>query len=469
MRQFLKSNSSGDNNSNSKIISNQDILHRLTPFHAEFLQCCILASQYHYAQSFLRAHSVQNTILDFTYLRLDSAMYLRYHYYAGLIHIGCEDYESALSAFHLCLTIPCQSVSAVSVAARKKSLLVTCLLLGVDELDGNCSGGKLQKTSIENKVLGLPGGASQAMTRYMASSTHRVGGGGGSRFEAAFAAASSSSAAGGGVSSSDPERTLVDVGAETSERGSERDRSSHNSRKQQRQNAPMVTIGDESPPEPKPRNNYQQLGRYHDLISTYISGNANHYATLLTEMAALLSADGNWGLAKRLEGRLAYRAIRQVASVYSVVEVGVLEKKMQEVCSNLGMMAVGELGTRALEDVLMGMVANDWDDALVADPFIATVDQSTGTVSFQDCDFTNNDNVLSDELWMEYDLSKRMESCISLAERVRDLDITLTTSTKYQQQMMKDKMSFGESSMKQDQQGVADIGRMDVAVGGWMR
>jgi hypothetical protein len=30
-------------------------------------------------------------------------------------------------------------------------------------------------------------------------------------------------------------------------------------------------------------------------------------------------------------------------------------------------------------------------------------------------------------------------------------------------------MSFGESSMKQDQQGVADIGRMDVAVGGWMR
>ena len=213
--------------------------------------------------------------------------------------------------------------------------------------------------------------------------------------------------------------------------------------------------------------NYLQLGRYHDLVSTYISGNSSHYATLLAEMSTLLHEDGNWGLARRLEGRLAYRAVRQVASVYSVVGIDSLEMKMQDLCSNLGSTG-DEMRARAVEDALMGMSACDWDDPLVADPFVAKIDQLTGMVSFQDVDECgdefNDDLDDLDEKWLEYDLSKRLDSCITLAERVRDLDIGLTTSQRYQLQTSKETMMRGDSSMRQGQ-GVADIGHGPMDIG----
>merc|ERR1719253_473719 len=115
------------------------VLHALTPFHAEFLQIALLAGQYRYASSFLARHSLPSrTTLQFPHLRLDASSYLRAHYYAGLVRVGCEEWDTALDSFHLCLTVPCSTVpSAVCVAARKKSLLVRCLLLEGEELDGN--------------------------------------------------------------------------------------------------------------------------------------------------------------------------------------------------------------------------------------------------------------------------------------------------------------------------------------------
>jgi hypothetical protein len=59
------------------------------------------------------------------------------------------------------------------------------------------------------------------------------------------------------------------------------------------------------------------LGGYHDLVPACIKGNASHYAKLLTEMMDLLQSDGNWELAKTLEGPLmVYHTIRRVALVY---------------------------------------------------------------------------------------------------------------------------------------------------------
>ena len=128
----------------------------------------------------------------------------------------------ALDSFHLCLTVPCSTVpSAVCVAARKKSLLVRCLLLESEELDGNAGrpssssggvnadvqrmggvgggsgikgGGASMRSSLENMVLDLPGAASAAVVKYMSVATNRVGGGGRER------------AAAGSQSSSAPER-----------------------------------------------------------------------------------------------------------------------------------------------------------------------------------------------------------------------------------------------------------------------
>ena len=194
--------------------------------------------------------------------------------------------------------------------------------------------------------------------------------------------------------------------------------------------------------------NYYQLGRYHDLVSTYISGNASHYATLLTKMSDLLYADYNWGMAKRLDGRLVYRSVRRVANVYSVVDCDILKKRLQEECSDIGFLdgEGGEGGRRKVEDALMGMVACDWDDMLVQDPFFAKVNQLTNIVSFQPNDndtSTNSDNDGGEEKWMEHDLTQRSSSCIALAERIRDLDVNLTTLPKYQ--LTSEFYTFGRS------------------------
>ena len=460
------------NKGGSNGIASGGVLRALTPFHADFLQVSLLAGQYRYASSFLAVNPTSHTSLDFPYLRLDPTTYLRTHYYAGLVHVGCNNWNSALDSFHICLTMPCGSnVSAIAVAARKKSLLVQCILLESEELDDNNAGsaksgydaqargggigsGKSAKSALETKVLELPGAASAAVSKYMAASSNRVDRG-----------------------SSAPEKT--NAGTETSEQPSGRERSTSGRRRMRSANSNAssdAAAGGDSTAEqersngrPSPKT-YSHLGSYHDLISTYISGNASHYAKLLSEMNELLHVDGNWGLAHQLMGRLAYRAVREVASIYSVAGLEMVEGKMAEVCSELASSSGGggEVGKRGVEDVLMGMMSCDAKDALLVDPFVAKIDHSTGMVSFLD---HGDDDESSDEEWMEADLSNRLQSCIALAERVRDLDIGLTTSPKYQQYALKQMMMKGDSnraSAAMKGTSVADIGHgsgpMDVGV-----
>ena len=307
---------------------------------------------------------------------------------------------------------------------------------------------------MEGRVLGLPG-ASAAVVKFMSASSNRVGG-------------TESAASGGAASSSSaPERT---AGSETSERSSRRRTRGANPDHRASPSLPGVGAGgrgerwgrpaDASPSTTTTSKVDSHLGGYHDLVSAYIKGNASHYARLLTEMTDLLHSDGNWELAKRLEGRLlVYRTIRRVASVYSVVGMDVLEGKMQEV-------GAGEVGMRGIEDLLMGMAGHDAGDPLLADPFVARADQSTGMVSFLD-DVDDDESVEDHGERLDADLSDRLRSCIALAERVRDLDIALTTSPKYQQHAMKEMMMKGDRFANTKPQGssVADIGHGPMDIG----
>lgn len=451
--------------------SKAGVLHSLTPFHSEFLQVALLAGQYRYASAFLASHPMSQTTLDFPYLRIDPSSYLRTHYYAGLVHVGCNNWNAALDSFHLCLTMPCSSVNAVAVAARKKSLLVQCLLLESEELDGNNtdktktnvqergSGGNSPKSALESKVLNLPGAASAAVCKYMTASSSHVGSGTSRRCSETGSSAPEMA----GAETSEQQSSAAGGGGGRGERSSRRRMRPANSNASSSDAAGGERERDGA--DDSKAKKYSNLGSYHDLVSTYISGNASHYAKLLTEMVDLLHSDGNWGLAKQLEGRLlAYRLIRKVASVYSVVGVNALEKKMQEAGST------GEVGKHGIEDLLMGMAACDAKDPLLVDPFIARIDHPTGSVSFLDHDDGESDDECDEEEWMDADLSNRLQSCVALAERVRDLDIILSTSPKYQQYSQKEKMMKGDRGASSMHQGasVADIANpMDIGGDNW--
>ena len=365
----------------------------------------------------------------------------------------CEDWQSALSSFHLCLTVPfigssLSAIGPISIAARKKQLLVRCLLLEAEEMDGpsdggpqerKASGGKSKKAMLENTVLKMPGAASQTMSRYMSNPSKRV----------------ENNERVGKLStpSSIPER----AGEQGSERGEERAEDFHYMKRKQRNGNndkdPSLSSGQ--------MKSMRELGQYHDLVSTYITGNPSHFASLLVEMQGALKSDGNWEVAKQLEGRLAYRAVKGMTSTYSVIGICSLEQQIRDIC---GASVKDIMGSRKRsEDALAGMAMCDWEDVYVSDPFYASIDQKTGVINFEENEADAIAKEEEEAQWLEYDLSGRMATCIGLAERVRELDIQLTTSTKYQQHAAKWEIKH-DVSMKQAQ-GIADAGSSPMDVG----
>jgi hypothetical protein len=103
----------------------------------EFLQCCILASQYRYA-----LHNMPSLNKE-----KDAMEYLRFHYLKGVIYYGNDLLQDALKEFNTVLQTPAMEISKVSINAWKKLVLVKCTL---DQKD----------------VLKLPNGVSQAVSRY---------------------------------------------------------------------------------------------------------------------------------------------------------------------------------------------------------------------------------------------------------------------------------------------------------------
>lgn len=103
----------------------------------EFLQCCILASQYRYA-----LHNMPSLNKE-----KDAMEYLRFHYLKGVIYYGNDLLQDALKEFNTVLQTPAMEISQVMISTWKKLVLVKCTL---DQKD----------------VLKLPNGVSQAVSRY---------------------------------------------------------------------------------------------------------------------------------------------------------------------------------------------------------------------------------------------------------------------------------------------------------------
>jgi hypothetical protein len=422
----------------------------------------------------------------------------------------CEMWEEVLDVLTFCLIIPptaaaaaaATTVSPIAIAARKKVVLIKCLLLESEELDtsqkkskkkgcGEGGGGGKNEggpSMLEDKVLALPGAANSAIVKYISPSSSRVTGGGGGSAMSERSSSGRGSGREGLPLLHAPERTGGEGSSEVGAGGGGREQRSTNRRRTRGANSDR-SMGMMSSRGGVPRrvdenwegggqhdeeggNNSRgdshHLGSYNDLVSAYITGKINHFAKQMTEMTDLLHMDGNWDLVKRLESRLlVYRSIRKVASVYSVVGINVLE-------GSPDIARAGEVSKRGIEDILMGMTRCD-ENTLLVDPFVARLDQSTGMVSFLDVD----DELLVDvdddddkrKRRMDSDLSSRLYSCIALAQRVRDLDIALTTSPKYQQHASREFMMRGDRGLsamsKLQGASVADIGDgMDIG-GEW--
>ncbi|EJK72458.1 hypothetical protein THAOC_06010, partial [Thalassiosira oceanica] len=150
-------------------------------------------------------------------------------------------------------------------------------------------------------------------------------------------------------------------------------------------------------------------------------------------------------------------AVRRVASVYSVAGLDALSGRLSDLIAEMGGSASSgaghAVGVAGVEDLVLGMAAADSSDPLVVDPFAARVDQSTGTVAFA----LYEDDDDGDE-WdsASADLASRLGSCVALAQRVRDLDVRLSTSPAYQRHAVREAAIRGDARAAAS--SVADLG-----------
>ena len=122
----------------------------LTPLHVEFLQACIFAEQYSYAERWISDSWPRPSDKSATVLHV-----LRYFFLRGSIHMACENYTAAIRCFWTCLSIPSDIPSNVAIAAWKKLVLVRCLV------SEDCN----LETKSESPAFALPKAAPTAVSR----------------------------------------------------------------------------------------------------------------------------------------------------------------------------------------------------------------------------------------------------------------------------------------------------------------
>eukprot|EP00566_Odontella_aurita_P008038 CAMPEP_0113527816 /NCGR_PEP_ID=MMETSP0015_2-20120614/1502_1 /TAXON_ID=2838 /ORGANISM="Odontella" /LENGTH=663 /DNA_ID=CAMNT_0000426285 /DNA_START=58 /DNA_END=2049 /DNA_ORIENTATION=+ /assembly_acc=CAM_ASM_000160 len=428
----------------------------LTPAHPELLQCCLLAGQYRFATRFVDRHPVGSVALlplpkpvvaatstteehtphqnsnvggRIVFPSVTAETYLRYHYYLGLVKIGCNDLVSGVKAFESCLTTPARgAISAVQVAARKKMVLCRCLMDGgVSSMDvdakteasdlnvsegfvadpfiaGGGSGQNPKRSLRVRTILSVPSAASSAVSRYLSAASSSTSSSSLPKSSAAGGRQSMGPTAGGG----EPESEVQESLASSSRRGGNRQGSRLDHER-----------------------NYYCLKSYDDLVIAFFSADGGKkFRDTKDAISELLEADGNAGLAVQMEAALKTAAVRQTSKVY---EAAPLAKVANEIKMQSGTESQEEAERLILSMMPAPRPGTTLEDSRV-DPLEARIDQGNNTVRFGP--FGGSDESGNDDSWLaddEVDLSARMGACAALAKRVTALDLNVSTSNRFQQ------------------------------------
>lgn len=385
--------------------------------------------------------------------------YLRYFYYLGMIRVGCDDLEGAVAAFSVCLTVPSQAVSAITIAARKKMILCRCLLSDptspsdLAAVSGHSDGddgesAKKVKSATRARLLSIPAAASPAVERFLrnaspsfssspdqpghfpggnlgmsssSGSIKRSRGAAGDYYDDDVAMAPSafeegrrvSVRADSGVEDDAPEVAVeqpsgADAGAEIADGKPKADagRDGGDGGDGGGGGAPTA----DSARRLREGNSYN-LGLYDSLVDAFASDDIKKFREAREAMASILAVDGNAGLAEKVESDMQCRQVYAVADVYEVVSIATL-------ASGVGL----EGRTAEAESLVRKMVATGG--------ISAKIDHESGMISFCD-DEDDEDSDEEDEYRAE--LAGQMQQCIDLADRIRILDADITASSRYQQ------------------------------------
>ena len=370
--------------------------------YVEFLQCCILAGQYRYAHRSFVINSLSSFIEVSTSgtNNRNTELFLRYHYLRGVIYYACEDISSAISEWNHCLGTPCVKVSQISVDAWKKMVLAKCLTCQFDDEEEIVLDKKVKtninsnnarerdtnsplKRKLVEHVFALPNGVSNNVKRYFSTDGTSVG--------------MVSSAA------TDREKDARECTVESYHYLVEKFFSNdleHFSASKLFAQAPAS-----------------------EGLSDYLNVDVNATSTINQMMSNTFHSDGNVGMIKRLIPTMMWRRLRTIGKIYNVIPLVKLSAKL----------CLSELD--CIQFLIQVALRQDADESNIRVPIEFTVDEQAGVIYFDE-----------EGSGGEQKIENNIEKCMALAKRVKDLDIALASSSKYQVNVLKSAVEKGSKS-----------------------
>ena len=431
--------------------------HVLTAAHTELLQACISAGHYHHACEFTDKYPVLSTQPYKPITCVTAEQYLRYFYLLGIARLGMNRYHDAKMAFEIGITVPSRAVSAVTIACKKKYLLVKCLLLreeqellvinnnknkddmnvdfannDVESMNNTSEGessrinnslanrmNRKQKRSMNSPKVGInqnqnqsPNTVSESYQRKslkdliheIPQCTYPVV----SRF---FNSSSSFS------SSNETMRGSGDGGIVGEEddgmSDTHKDEYHHANAKESKFNRKH----------PK----FHGIQVYNEIVDAFVENDYELFQKIKSQNEELLRADGNWGLVNQVQENMEMpRTLYKIAKLYEAIPISKLAKKL-----NLSSVDEAEAAVR---EMMMKQVSsidiNGRKPTGQKDSFNAQIDDEEGVIYFlvEDVLSHNNESAVLTE---QKEFTTRIRKCMELTERMQNIDIALTTSPKY--------------------------------------
>jgi hypothetical protein len=371
----------------------------------EFLQCCILASHYRYArntfplnqslqlqlqpQSFVQAQGSSNSNNSNTNSNgtIHTELFLRYHYLRGIIYYASDEITEAIAEWNKCIAAPAHAMSEIIACAWKKMILGKCLMLQYDDEEEICNC-KGASVSVDAKV--------SLMEHLM-------------KLPNGTSAAVSRFFKKGASRADDIEEYQKFV-----ERFVQNDLTSF-----------MEELNSEN-------------------VNNSAAGSDG--AAGSGKWMQVLQEDGHLGMVNRLIPVMRWRQFRSLSKIYTAIPLEKLshilglgqgQGRGQGGCSEFLMEAAMKQNLHPNPDPVGP--AKGWNcTSTYRAPVEFTFDDEEGVVYF-------------DVEGKEEDLEGRIEKCMALAKRVKDLDVALASSSKYQMNVHK---NGGEGK-----KGAAETGR----------
>jgi len=474
--------------------------HLFTPLHTEFLQCCISAGQYHIAIEFVKKHpimalspcisllydyppppSTSSTSDSISLQYYTSELFLRYQYYLGIIYIASNDYSNARNALHMCCTLPTggggggDKISDITICARKKMILIHCLLLEKNPTflsggyvmmdtttntstttrpkihdDGSMKNNhkKFPSTPLSKNLLSIPEGTSLPVCKLL----ERIS----KQYESSSKnnqVSTTIGGRGGGLEihqhqqQEDPEQEIIMD--ELEEHVMNPEESSSSSSNQHLSSASFTytsmnreitctVTGESEEGKSSSSSDIFGLSPYEDIVHTFASGSISWLKIKIDLYKAQFVKDRNMGLIQRLIPALRYLLLIRASHVYQIMSFKRLVRFL-----DLDVPGIDPIDS--IETWFMSLMR---DDDII--PF--RLDMEKEIISFDGISTMTRHHV-EDSTKM---ITHRIESCIALAERISKLDIAITSSVKYQHALLKEEAVL-KQTMEEVGRSIKDV------------